>query len=63
LLVEKAEREWTNRETVKLVKDEYEILDESGEITVTGKKGKKTSPKQRPQLVMVADDEDDWERI
>lgn len=63
-LVEKAEREWSNRETVKLVRNEYEMLDERGEVTVIreGKKGKKGSPKQRPQLV-VAEDEDDWERI
>ncbi len=61
-LVEKAEMEWQSRETDKIVRDEYEILDESGEVKVLTKgKGKKGSPKQRAQVVV--DEEDDWEKI
>lgn len=62
-LVEKAEMEWQNRETDKIVRDEYEILDESGEVKVAAKsKGKKGSPRQRAKLLVVQD-EDDWETI
>jgi hypothetical protein len=62
-LVEKAEMEWLSRETDKIVRDEYEILDERGEVKVMAKgKGKKGSPRQRAQVV-VEDDEDDWETI
>lgn len=58
-LVEKAEKDFNNRETAKLVKAEYEILDVEGEIV---KKGKKGSPKHTAQVVMVQEDED-WECI
>jgi hypothetical protein len=62
-LVEKAEMEWQSRETDKIVRDEYEILDDSGEVKVMAKgKGKKGSPRQRAQVVVV-EDEDDWETI
>jgi hypothetical protein len=62
-LVEKAEMEWQNRETDKIVRDEYAVLDGSGEVKVMTKgKGKKGSPRQRPQVV-VRDEDDDWETI
>jgi hypothetical protein len=62
-LVEKAEMEWQSRETDKIVRDEYEILDESGEVkAMTKGKGKRGSPRQRAQIVIV-EDEDDWETI
>jgi hypothetical protein len=62
-LVEKAEKEWQSRETDKIVRDEYEILDESGETKIMTKgKGKKGSPRLRAQVVVV-EDEDDWETI
>jgi len=69
-LVERAEKEFRSRETDKMVREEYEILDDAGETTVlamkhNGKKGKK-SPKVLPKValpILVIDDEDDWERI
>jgi hypothetical protein len=62
-LVEKAEMEWRSRETDNIVRNEYEILDESGEVKVMAKgKGKKGSPRQRAQVAVV-EDEDDWETI
>lgn len=65
-LVEKAEMEWQSRETDKIVRDEYAVLDESGEIKVLTKgKGKKgSSPKQCAQVVeRDEEDDDDWETI
>lgn len=65
-LVEKAERDFLSRETDKIVRNEYEILDESGEIKVMTKgKGKKGSPRQRAKVVATNEDEDedDWEQI
>lgn len=63
-LIEKAEIEWESRETDKIIRNEYEILDESGEVKVITKgKGKKSSPRQRPQVVTRVEDDDDWETI
>lgn len=65
-LVEKAERDFLSRETDKIVRNEYEILDESGEVKAMTKgkgKGKKGSPRQRAQVVATNEDEDDWEQI
>lgn len=61
-LVDKAEKEFAARETDKMVKTEYEVLDGSGESIMIPKRGKKGSPKQKA-VVLEADDEDDWERI
>lgn len=58
-LVEKAEKEFASRETDRIVRTEYEMLDESGETVVNKGKGKRGSPKQRAE----ATDEDDWEEI
>jgi hypothetical protein len=62
-LVERAEREFVSRETDKIVRDEYEILDESGEVKTFTKKGKKGSPRQRAEIVVREEEEDDWEQI
>jgi len=66
-LVEIAEKKWASKQTDRIVKSEYEVLDHEGEITVLASrkgKGKKGSPKQRavdtaPAMVQTADDEDD----
>jgi hypothetical protein len=63
-LVEKAEKDWNNRETDKIVRNEYEILDSSGEVTWTSKgKGKRGSPQQHAKVVLAQDDDEDWEAI
>lgn len=62
-LVDKAEKEWKSRETDRIVRNEYAVLDNLGEFSVISKgKGKKSSPRQRAQSV-TSYDEDDWERI
>jgi hypothetical protein len=54
-LVEKAEKKWIAEQTDRIVKGEYEVLDAEGEKTViSGKKGKKSSPKQRAVKTMPA---------
>jgi hypothetical protein len=63
-LVEKAEKEFMSREIDRIVRNEYEILDESGEVkTMTKGKGKKGSPRQQAKAVETEEDEDDWEEI
>jgi hypothetical protein len=63
-LVEKAEKEFASRETDRIVRHEYEILDESGEVQVVSKgKGKKGSPRQRAKVLASNEDEEDWEEI
>jgi len=46
-LVELAEKKWVAEQTDKIVKGEYEVLDNEGETTVLASKKKKGSPKQR----------------
>jgi hypothetical protein len=47
-LVEMAEKKWDNKQTERIVKVEYEVLDEQGETTILSKgKGKKGSPKTK----------------
>jgi hypothetical protein len=65
-LVEKAEKKWVAEQTERIVRGEYEVLDESGETTILNGRGKgKKSPKQRalknqPAAVRGMDgDEDD----
>jgi hypothetical protein len=65
-LVEKAEKKWVSEQTEKIVRGEYEVLDEEGETT-TFKKGKK-SPKQKaiktqPAVLKEAEDDDGFELI
>ncbi|KUJ14153.1 uncharacterized protein LY89DRAFT_130604 [Mollisia scopiformis] len=65
-LVELAEKKWVAEQTDKIVKGEYEVLDNEGETTVLASK-KKKSPKQRATIVKsepsniksLANDEDD----
>ena len=66
-LVELAEKKWKSEQTDRVVKEEYEVLDNRGETTVLtgGKgKGKRGSPKQRavksdPAVVQNVVEEDD----
>lgn len=65
-LVEKAEKEWKGKETDRLVKTEWEVLDVdlAGEPVLSVKGGTKAkgkrSPMQKPVLVV---EEEDWECI
>jgi hypothetical protein len=58
LLVKRAEESFKNKETDKLVRNEYEMLDESGEIV-----SKRKSPKNRPLPALVLDDDEEYEMI
>ncbi|KAL3420102.1 hypothetical protein PVAG01_08601 [Phlyctema vagabunda] len=59
-LVEQAEKKWKNEQTEKIIKGEYEVLDNEGKTTVLSKgRGKKGSPKQRTPIVVNQIDEDD----
>jgi len=59
-LVEKAEQRFREKETVKLIKEEYEVLDEDGEgVVLREKSGKKTSPKVKAKVEKPLDNEDD----
>jgi hypothetical protein len=71
-LVQKAEQDFLSKEVEKIVRDEYEYLDVSGESIIVGigssgsKKSKRQERKtkekeQKPQLLV--EDEDDWERV
>lgn len=74
-LVELAEKKWVNEQTERMVKGEYEVLDNEGETTVlasSGKgKGRKGSPKQKAAktptttaiVQRVVDEDDDFELI
>lgn len=46
-LVDLAEKKWVAEQTEKIVKGEYEVLDNEGETTVLASKKKRGSPKQR----------------
>lgn len=60
-LVELAEQKWASEQTDRIVKGEYEVLDNEGEKTVINKGKKRGSPKQRatPVVVKSVVDEDD----
>jgi len=65
-LVEQAEAKWKNEQTERMVKGEYEVLDNEGETTVLSKgRGKKGSPKQKVATVTkdVVDEDDGFELI
>jgi hypothetical protein len=51
-LVELAEKKWVSEQTERIVKGEYEVLDNEGEKIVVGKGKKKGSPKQRVPTVV-----------
>jgi hypothetical protein len=42
-----AEKKWVMEQTEKMVKGEYEVLDDEGAITFLTRKKKKDSPKQK----------------
>jgi len=60
-LVELAEKKWVSEQTERIVKGEYEVLDNEGKKTVISKGKKKGSPKQRatPVVVKSVVEEDD----
>jgi len=60
-LVELAEKKWVSEQTERIVKGEYEVLDNEGETTVISKGKKKGSPKQRalPLVTKNVDVEED----
>lgn len=65
-LVEQAEMKWKSKETEKIVKGEYEVLDNEGETTILSKgKGKNGSPKQKVSAVVAnpVDEDDGFELI
>jgi len=65
-LVELAEKKWVSEQTERIVKGEYEVLDNKGEKTVISKGKKKGSPKQQATPVVVksvADEDDGYELI
>lgn len=54
-LVEEAEKKWVAEQTERIVRGEYEVLDNQGEVAIAGKGKKRGSPKQRvPTLVKDA---------
>lgn len=62
-LVEKAEEKWINEQTERIVKGEYEVLDEQGEVVKGRKKG---SPRHNPvkdKMKVVVDGDDDFELV
>lgn len=60
-LVEKAEQHFRARETERIVRGEYEVLDGEGETVRAKRKGRKGSPKVR--VVEGADVDGDWEAL
>jgi hypothetical protein len=64
-LVELAEQKWVSEQTDRIVKGEYEVLNNAGEKTVISKGKKKGSPKQRaaPEVVKSVDEDDGFELI
>jgi hypothetical protein len=65
-LVELAEQKWVSEQTERIVKGEYEVLDNEGEKTVISKGKKRGSPKQRatPEVVKsVVNEDDEFELI
>jgi len=63
-LVEIAEQKWANEQTERIVKGEYEVLDNEGQTTVLGKSKGKKSPKQKavkniPAVAKYEIEEDD----
>lgn len=57
-LIDLAEKKWDSKITDKIVKSDYEVLDNSGETTTLSKKNKK-SPKQKAKSTAALPEEDD----
>lgn len=62
-LIEKAEQRFKEKETVKLVRNEYEVLDGEGEKEVLRKGGRLERERGAVVAVGTLDDEDDYELI
>lgn len=70
-LVEIAEQKWVAEQTEKMIKGEYEVLDNFGETTVLASKKKNKSPKQKATILKsepstvksLVDDGEDFELI
>ncbi|KAF8851509.1 hypothetical protein BDZ45DRAFT_750619 [Acephala macrosclerotiorum] len=70
-LVEIAEQKWVAEQTEKIVKGEYEVLDNYGETTMLASKKKNKSPKQKATILKsepstvksLVDDGEDFELI
>jgi len=72
-LVELAEQKWVAEQTEKIIKGEYEVLDNEGEATVfASSKKKRSSPKQKASIMksepsnikgLDADEDDGFELI
>jgi len=70
-LVEIAEQKWVAEQTEKIIKGEYEVLDNYGETTVLASKNKNKSPKQKATILKnepstvksLVDDGEDFELI
>ena len=58
-LVELAEKKWVAEQTDRIVRGEYEVLDNDGEVAAVGKSKKRNSPKQRLQAGKVEFVDDD----
>lgn len=64
-LIERAEERWREKETVRLVRCEYEVLDGEGEGVVVGKRGRKGGDGGvgGGGVGKVVDDEDEYELV
>lgn len=64
-LVNKAEEHFRSRETEKIVRREYEILNAEGEAVTGRRRGRGGSGKGSPEIgvVKVVDVDGDWEAI
>ena len=54
-----AEKKWVAEQTDRIVRGEYEVLDNDGEVAAVGKSKKRNSPKQRLQAGKVEFVDDD----
>lgn len=60
----KAVEKFEERETVKLVKSEYDVLDTDGEVVQpTPEKKRKNKSKAQPPVTMPAADDEDYEFV
>ncbi len=66
-LIDLAEKKWDSKITDKIVKNDYEVLDNSGETTTLSRKNKK-SPKQKAKSPatlpkIIAEEDDGFELV
>ncbi|TAQ83065.1 hypothetical protein B7494_g8611 [Chlorociboria aeruginascens] len=62
-LIERAEKKWEFEMTEKIVKGEYEVLDDQGESVVIGKGRGKKSPKSKAKVEKRVDEDEDFELL